>query len=115
MSRLSALSHTCVCMTEMGNPVPMIRPGLFWPLAPSIPDHTLHRDISPQNMFTGHLSQPALESLGSQAQWSQQMTTGRGNSTLTGQQTFDKLTPELKNGLHEVQVGAPKACGPFCL
>lgn len=54
MSRLSALSHTCVCMTEIGNPVPMIRPGLFWPLAPSIPDHTLHRDINPQSMFTGH-------------------------------------------------------------
>lgn len=54
MSRLSALSHTCVRLTEMGNPVPTNRTGLFWPLAPSIPDYTLHRDIRPQSMFTGH-------------------------------------------------------------
>lgn len=105
MSRLSALSHTCVHLAEMGNPVPMNRP--------SVPDHKLHRDTRPQSMCL--LSQPARGSLGSQGQWSQQMTTGCGNLTLTGQQTFCKLTPEFKYRLHEVQVGTPKACSPFCL
>lgn len=54
MSRLSALSHTCVHLAEMGNPVPMNRPGLFWSLTSSVPDHTLHRDTRPQSMFIGH-------------------------------------------------------------
>lgn len=67
-------------------------------------------------MFTGH---PTLTTSSGKPGVPSTMVpandTGRGNSTLTGQQTFDKLTPELKNGLHEVQAGIPKVCGPFCL